>query len=154
MVDRGRRREYVVIANVGSTPAQLYDPNHPLNPWKLIGQKSTGKDTDMFVFPAAMTLAPGERIILSATSPDLFRQEQKIPASVRIFGPLNSGLSSTGERVALAAPLEQSWMRKSAMPLSMKSRSNQASRRWRKENRLARGRYAVYNDVERMAPPL
>jgi len=107
MVDpRSGDSEYVVIANVGSTPAQLYDPNHPLNPWKLIGQKSTGKDTDMFVFPAAMALAPGERIILSATSPDLFRQEQKIPASVRIFGPLNSGLSSTGERVALAAPLE------------------------------------------------
>lgn len=107
MVDpRSGDSEYVVIANVGSTPAPLYDPNHPLNPWKLIGQKSTGKDTDMFVFPAGVTLAPGERIILSEISPDLFRQEQKIPASVRIFGPLNNGLSSTGERVALAAPLD------------------------------------------------
>lgn len=98
--------EYVVVANVGSVPAPLFDPDYPTNTWKLIGQKSTGKDADMFVMPQAVTLAPGERIILSETSPDLFRQEQNIPASVRIFGPLESGLSSSGERIALGMPLE------------------------------------------------
>ncbi len=98
--------EYVVVANVGSVPAPLFDPAYPANTWKLIGQKSTGKDADMFVLPQGVTLAPGERIILSEISPDLFRQEQNIPASVRIYGPLDSGLSSSGERIALGMPLE------------------------------------------------
>ena len=98
--------EYVVIANVGVIPAPLYDPEHPTNPWKLVGQRSNGKDSDMFIFPPALILAPGERIIVSEVAPDLFRRAHNIPATVRIFGPLESGLSSTGERVALAAPLE------------------------------------------------
>jgi hypothetical protein len=98
--------EYVVIANVGSVAAPLYDPEHPLNPWKLVGQKSNGKDSDMFIFPEAVTLAPGERIIVSEVAPDLFRQAHNIPATVRIFGPLKNGLSNTGERVALGMPLE------------------------------------------------
>jgi hypothetical protein len=98
--------EYVVVANLGSVPAPLFDPDYPTNTWKLIGQKSTGKDSEMFVLPQGVTLAPGERIILSESNPDLFRQEQNIPASVRIFGPLASGLSNTGERVALGMPLE------------------------------------------------
>ncbi len=98
--------EYVVVANVGSAAAPLFDPANPANTWKLIGQKSTGKDSEMFVLPQGVTLAPGERIILSEISPDLFRREQNIPAGVRIFGPLASGLSSTGERIALGMPLE------------------------------------------------
>ncbi|HHY54578.1 MAG TPA: lamin tail domain-containing protein [Chloroflexi bacterium] len=98
--------EYVVIANVGDAPAPLYNIEHPTIPWKLVGQKSSGKDSDMFIFPELMSLEPGERIILSETTPDAFRQTYAIPASVRILGPLASGLSNTGERVALAEPLE------------------------------------------------
>jgi|GEM_PF-1483904 len=97
--------EYVVIANVGATPALLYDPDYPSNPWKLVGQKSSGKDSDMYIFPAALILEAGERIIVSEVAPDFFRQAHNIPDTVRVFGPLESGLSSTGERVALAAPL-------------------------------------------------
>lgn len=98
--------EYVVIANVGSLAAPLYNTEHPAIPWKLVGQRSNGKDSDMFIFPEAVTLAPGERIIVSEGAPDLFRQAHNIPATVRVFGPLESGLSNTGERVALAMPLE------------------------------------------------
>lgn len=98
--------EYVVIANTSAEAVELYDPNHPTNTWKLVGQNSNGKDNDMFFLPQWVLLGPGERIILSEIEPARFREEQKIPANVRIFGPLASGLSSTGERVALAAPLE------------------------------------------------
>lgn len=98
--------EYVVIANVGAADAPLYNIEHPAIPWKLVGQRSNGKDSDMFIFPEAVTLAPGERVIVSEVAPDLFRQMYNIPATVRIFGPLESGLSNTGERVALAEPLE------------------------------------------------
>ena len=98
--------EYVVIANVGAIPAPLYDPEHPTNPWKLVGQRSNGKDSDMYIFPPALMLAPGERIIVSEVAPDLFRQAHNIPDTVRIFGPLESGLSNPGERVALAVPLD------------------------------------------------
>lgn len=98
--------EYVVIANVGAIPAPLFDPERPVNPWKLIGQRSNGNDSDMYIFPPALVLAPGERIIVSEVAPNLFRQAHNIPDTVRIFGPLESGLSNTGERVALAAPLD------------------------------------------------
>lgn len=97
--------EYVVIANVGDSPAPLYNIEHPTIPWKLVGQKSSGKDSDMFIFPELIALAPGERVILSETAPGVFRQTYNIPASVRILGPLESGLNNTGERVALAEPL-------------------------------------------------
>lgn len=106
MIDPADGGEYIVVANVGANPAPLYDPNHPTNPWKLVGQKNNGKDNDMYLFPSALTLAPGERIIVSEVAPDEFRRTHNIPAAVRIFGPLESGLSNTGERVALAAPLE------------------------------------------------
>lgn len=98
--------EYIVITNTSAEVVELYDPNFPSNTWKLVGQNSNGKDNDMFFLPQWVLLGPGERIILSEIEPARFRQEQKIPANVRIFGPLSSGLSSTGERVALAAPLE------------------------------------------------
>lgn len=98
--------EYVVIVNVGEVEAPLYNVQHPALPWKLVGQKSNGKDSEMFIFPQEVRLEAGERIILSEVAPDLFRQTHNIPATVRIFGPLESGLSNTGERVALATPLD------------------------------------------------
>jgi len=98
--------EYVVIANVGEVEAPLYNIQHPAFPWKLVGQKNNGKDSEMFIFPQEVRLEAGERIILSEVAPDLFRQMHNIPATVRIFGPLESGLSNTGERVALATPLD------------------------------------------------
>ena len=100
------KSEYIIIANVGGRSELLYDPENPTNSWKLIGQNSSGNDNDMFFFPQGTILEAGERIIVSEVAPDLFRQDNNIPASARIFGPLNSGLSSTGERVALAMPLE------------------------------------------------
>lgn len=107
MVDPGSGgSEYVVIANVGEVEAPLHHTQHPALPWKIVGQKSNGKDSEMFIFPQAVALAPGERIIVSEAAPDLFRQMHNIPATVRIFGPLESGLSNTGERVALATPLD------------------------------------------------
>jgi hypothetical protein len=96
--------EYLVISNISSAPADLFDPEQPTNTWKLIGQNSRGKDNDMFIFPIGLTLAPGERLILSQKEPEAFRSAYNIPASVRILGPLAGGLSKEGERVALVAP--------------------------------------------------
>lgn len=96
--------EYVVIANISDQIADLFDPTQPTNTWKFIGQNSRGKDNDMFIFPMNVTLAPGERLILSEKDPEAFRAEYNIPASVRIFGPLDSGMSKEGERIALVAP--------------------------------------------------
>ena len=97
--------EYVVIANISNSPATLFDPEAPVNTWKFIGQNSRGTDNDMLIFPIGVTLAPGERVILSEMEPDAFRAAFDIPDAVRIFGPLASGLSKEGERVALAMPL-------------------------------------------------
>lgn len=98
------KSEYIVLANVGGRSEPLFDPDNPINSWKLVGQNSSGKDNEMLFFPQGTILEAGERVILSEVTPDLFRQEYDIPTTMRVFGPLNSGLSNTGERVALAAP--------------------------------------------------
>ena len=57
-----------------------------------------------FTFLTGTILAPGERIIVAAVTPEQFSRERTVPAFVRIFGPTESKLSNDGEPVALAVP--------------------------------------------------
>ncbi|MCX6039521.1 MAG: lamin tail domain-containing protein [Caldilinea sp.] len=98
--------EYVVVANRTAAAVPLFDPAQPANSWKLLGQNGSGEENEMFVFPQNITLSPGERLILSEQTPAQFRQTYPIPPSVRVLGPLTSGMSKGGERVTLASPLE------------------------------------------------
>ncbi len=92
--------EYVVIANVSAQAIALQDGAHAMNTWKLFGRN----DSLIFEFPTGTILAPGERIIVAAVTPDQFRRERRIPSFVRVFGPTESKLSNDGEPVALAVP--------------------------------------------------
>jgi hypothetical protein len=99
--------EYVVVANRTAAAVPLFDPAQPANTWKLLGQNGSGEENEMFVFPQNISLEPGERVILSEQTPAQFRQSYPtIPSSVRVLGPLTSGMSKEGERVTLARPLE------------------------------------------------
>ena len=92
--------EYVVIANTSAQAVALQDGAHTTNTWKLFGSD----DSLIFDFATGTILAPGERIVVAATTPAQFRRERQVPPFVRVFGPTESKLSNDGEPVALAVP--------------------------------------------------
>ncbi len=92
--------EYVVIANTSAQAVALQDGAHVTNTWKLFGRD----DSLIYTFPTGTILAPGERIVVAAVTPEQFRRERQVPSFVRIFGPTESKLSNDGEPVALGVP--------------------------------------------------
>ncbi|HEX2613326.1 MAG TPA: lamin tail domain-containing protein [Fibrobacteria bacterium] len=91
--------EYVEITNVGAQPVALYDTLRLLNTWKLKGLS--------FNFPAGITLAAGERVLVvpaSATKARV-RSAYGIDTSVRIFEAAGK-LSNSSETVSLERPFD------------------------------------------------
>jgi hypothetical protein len=74
------------------------------NTWRL-------RDAVDFDFPAATTMAPGERLLVvgfdpatNATELADFRSRYGVPSGVRVLGPWSGSLSSSGETIELKAP--------------------------------------------------
>jgi len=94
--------EYVEIHNSGTTPVNLWNA---AGPWRLDG------DTE-YTFPAGVTLASGERIVLVTFEPENDAEEMRgfrnahgvSHGQVRLFGPWSGELSNRGGRVALERP--------------------------------------------------
>ena len=100
----GLRDAFVELANVSAVVVPLFDPVATQRTWHLRG------DVD-FEFPADITLAPGERVLVVEFDPTLdpfelagFRVRHRISESVRIFGPWRGGATGEGIRVRLLHP--------------------------------------------------
>jgi CotH kinase protein/Lamin Tail Domain/Chitobiase/beta-hexosaminidase C-terminal domain/Right handed beta helix region/Divergent InlB B-repeat domain len=91
--------EYAELLNVSAAPVILYDSLKG-KPWRL----SDGIDFEFPVSPP-LTMAPGERIILTKNIP-LFTSVfgGAVPAGTRVFEWLAGGLSNGGETLQLDRP--------------------------------------------------
>jgi hypothetical protein len=71
--------EYVELRNIGAVALPLSEPSLPDHTWKVDGMG--------FAFPPAVTLGPGETVLLvpSTVSDAAFRAEYAVPSEVRIF---------------------------------------------------------------------
>jgi len=92
--------EYVVITNIGATPVNLYDPQHPENTWKLSGLGDNNAD---YALPPALVLGPGANLVVAA-DPSAFRAGHGEAIGVPVVGPFPGKLSNEGERLALMNP--------------------------------------------------
>ena len=95
--ENDEEEEFVEIWNRGKRSIPLYDPKMPANTWQLSGAK-------LFNFPSNQTLKTNEVALVTRTDPATFRRRNKIPESVKIFGPLDGALSNKGERLTLLRP--------------------------------------------------
>lgn len=94
------RDEYVEIKNISDQPVPLFDPNYPVNTWKIKGFS--------FLFPQGITLQSGELMVISSDtiSVEEFRTYYSVPAKVRIFNTAQGGLRNSGDTIMILQPLE------------------------------------------------
>ncbi len=88
--------EFVELQNTSTGPVPLFDPIHPAHTWRIDGIG--------FSFPAGVTLAPGQIILVVPTDPAAFRTKYSVPFSTAIFGPAPGSLRNEGEKITLQKP--------------------------------------------------
>jgi hypothetical protein len=88
--------EFVELQNITANPVALFDVSAATNTWRLSGVG--------FAFPTNGMLAAGERILIAATNPSVFRAKYGVPESVQIFGPFTGNLQDSGELLELQRP--------------------------------------------------
>ncbi|MBN1671303.1 MAG: lamin tail domain-containing protein [Kiritimatiellae bacterium] len=89
--------EFVELYNIGPGDAELYDPAHPSNTWRL------GAATD-YAFPSGTVIPAAGYVLVTRGSPALFREKFDVPAGVQILGPWDGKLDDAGESVKLYRP--------------------------------------------------
>lgn len=95
--------EFIELHNATDAVQPLFDSLLPANTWRLRGGVS-------FNFPANITLAPRETVLLVNFAPtnaalaDAFRSRYSVPAPTRLFGPYGGKLSNDGDDVRLEKP--------------------------------------------------
>ena len=101
----GAGQEFIEIRNVSAAPVPLFDPANPSNTWRIFGVgPSLAAGGGDLVFPAGITLQPGQIILVTQLAPGTFRGLFSIPASISIYGPYSNSMSNDGERIALRRP--------------------------------------------------
>lgn len=93
--------EFIELRNISAQPVPLFDEAFPTNTWKLTGGIA-------FAFPANVTLAPGEAILVVSFTPtngptlSNFRNTYNLGGTMpRIWGPFSGRLNNDNDRVAL-----------------------------------------------------
>jgi hypothetical protein len=94
----GSSAEFIEIRNNSNVPVPLFDPQNSGNGWRLKGID--------FTLPGGITLQPRQFLIVSASSPAVYRAANSVPAAVPIYGPFSppGDLANSGERVVLQKP--------------------------------------------------
>jgi hypothetical protein len=97
--------EFIEIRNTSNVAQPLFDPAAPTNSWRMDGGVQ-------FQFPPALTLAPGEFIVLVHFAPSTnasalngFRNRYGIAPTVRVLGAYNGKLNNDTDEVILLRPL-------------------------------------------------
>jgi len=98
--------EYLLLENVSDATVNLWDDQEggdPGNRWMINGIG--------FTFPAGVSLASGEQVLVVNSDPDDFRSAYSVPAATAIYGPFGNtaadqtaSLSNGGETVTLLWP--------------------------------------------------
>ena len=88
--------EFLELRNIGGVSLPLFDPANPSHLWKVDGIN--------FSFPAGVTLAPGQIVLVVPLAPDAFRTKYSIPPATVIFGPATGSLRNEGEKITLQKP--------------------------------------------------
>lgn len=89
--------EFVEIHNPGTSSVSLYHATETSNTWKLEGAVE-------FTFPAGLTLAPGEYLVISETDETSFRNYYAVDAGITVLGPYDGQLDNDGESLYLTRP--------------------------------------------------
>ncbi len=94
------RDEYIEIKNISNQPVPLFDPEYPVNTWKIKGFS--------FIFPENVTLQSGELMVICSDtiSVEEFRAYYNVPPAVRIFNTALGGLRNSGDTIMLLEPLK------------------------------------------------
>lgn len=88
--------EFIELKNIAGIAVKLFDPANPSNTWKFDGVT--------FQFPQGTELPANGRLVVSETTPELFRQRNNLPASILVFGPFSGNLQDNGELIELLRP--------------------------------------------------
>ncbi len=89
--------EYIELTNPTDASVLLHHPDYPQLSWRMAGIGD-------YALPGGMSLAAGERLLISPLTPAAFRTKYSVPANVQIVGPYTGELSNGGERVTLRWP--------------------------------------------------
>ncbi len=97
--------EFIELVNVSDHSAPLFDSGHPTNTWRL-------RQAVSYVFPAGVTLASGERVLIVNFDPEINPQARarflaSFPQAggIRLFGPYSASLPNSKATVELAQPV-------------------------------------------------
>ncbi|MEY2411283.1 MAG: hypothetical protein QOF48_3953 [Verrucomicrobiota bacterium] len=97
------RDEFIELRNIASVAVPLFGPGSPTNHWRLRGAVK-------FTFPPAVTLAPGETVLVVGFDPaaDVAAMNGFLDThgliSARVFGPWLGKLDNSGDSVELVKP--------------------------------------------------
>jgi hypothetical protein len=89
--------EYIELCNRTSSEVLLYDSSYPTNTWKLAGAVE-------FTFPQGVSLSPGECLLITETTADVFTNYYTVPEGVTVLGPYDGQLNNSGEELQLTRP--------------------------------------------------
>ena len=95
--------EYIELKNISAQTAFLFDPQNPVNRWRLQGASE-------FTFPAGVSLPAAAYALVVSFDPGdaaqlgAFRTKFSVPAGVQIFGPYSGKLNNAGDAVELYKP--------------------------------------------------
>ncbi len=87
---------FVELRNAGTNTAPLYDPDFPMNTWRVSGLD--------FYCPTGAVLLPGGFAVISEADPAVFRARYSVPAGVPVWGPFAGRLENNGETLELQQP--------------------------------------------------
>ncbi|HXJ72705.1 MAG TPA: immunoglobulin domain-containing protein, partial [Candidatus Dormibacteraeota bacterium] len=98
-----RDDEFIELQNTSREPIPLFDPNLPVNTWRLRGGVN-------FNFPTGVILAGAEFILLLPFNPtnaalvSAFRAKYGVSSNVRLFGPYAGKLDNSRDDLKLEKP--------------------------------------------------
>jgi hypothetical protein len=88
--------EFIELKNISTRAVKLYDPDHPINTWKLAGVD--------FRFPQGVEIPAGGVVVISGIEPGIFRDHAQLPPQVQVYGPFSGNLQDNGELLELQRP--------------------------------------------------
>lgn len=91
------RAAYVVLVNLTGATIPLFDPDRPLNVWKLSGAID-------YIFPGGQSLSPYGILIVCGTDTASFRAQYGVAPSVSVYGPWTGGFMISDGELVLRRP--------------------------------------------------
>ena len=96
--------EFLELLNISASPVPLFDPLNPANTWRLT-------EAVHFVFPAGVTLAPGQYALVvnfdpaaNAAALAAFLARYGLSSGALLFGPYEKNLPNSSGRIELKKP--------------------------------------------------